>query len=79
MWAVSATRTARCVRCGPARRRGAVRQSQTFTDPSWRGGVLHVVVAPRAGTRWVEAETAAGEPVRRAPEDVTGYEPENGE
>ena len=77
MWAVwDPDGTVRALRAGLGG--GVVRQSQTFTDPSWRGAVLYVVVAPRAGTRWVEAVTAAGETVRRAPEDVTGYEPDNG-
>lgn len=55
---------------------GRVRESQTFTDSSWRDGVLHVVVALRASTRWVETETSDGAVARHAPEDVTGYEPE---
>ena len=58
---------------------GRVRESQVFTDPSWGGGVLHVVVAPRAATRWVETETTSREVARWAPEEVTGYEPDTGE
>jgi hypothetical protein len=77
MWAVwDPDGTVRSLRAGLDG--GQVRQSQTFTDPSWNGGVLHVVVAPRADTRWVEAVAADGRTVRRAPEQVTGYEPDNG-
>ncbi len=75
MWAVwDPDGTVRALRVGL--NGGRVRESQTFTDASWDGGVLHVVVAPRASTRWVEAETSDGQVVRHAPEDVTGYEPE---
>jgi hypothetical protein len=75
MWAVwDPDGTVRALRVGLEG--GRVRESQTFTDSSWDGGVLHVVVAPRASTRWVETETSDGPVVRHAPEDVTGYEPQ---